>query len=118
MEKLVFTISGERGATNRLYVDGKLLDLEESLKVRNHSPTGFEWGYGGSGPAQSALAICLKILPQRWMAEALYQSFKFRFVSCWKADAFEVVIDITDFLIDHRDLYESARQRRDLDLLP
>ena len=23
----------------------------------NHSPTGFEWGYGGSGPAQLALAI-------------------------------------------------------------
>ena len=23
----------------------------------NHSPTGFEWGYGGSGPAQLAYAI-------------------------------------------------------------
>jgi len=23
----------------------------------NHSPDGFEWGYGGSGPAQLALAI-------------------------------------------------------------
>jgi len=44
MEKLVFTISGERGAPNRLYVDGKPLNLERSLKVRSHSPTGFEWG--------------------------------------------------------------------------
>lgn len=118
MEKLVFTISGERGATNRLYVDGKRLNLDESLKVRSHSPTGFEWGYGGSGPAQTALAICLEILPEQWMAQALYQSFKFRFVSCWKADAFEVVIDITDFLIDHRDLFDTARERRDLGLLP
>lgn len=25
--------------------------------LRNHSPTGAEWGYGGSGPAQLALAI-------------------------------------------------------------
>jgi len=52
------------------------------------------------------------------MAQALYQSFKFRFVTCWKADAFEVVIDITDFLIDHRDLFDSARQSRDLGLHP
>ena len=27
------------------------------LDLRNHSPTGLEWGYGGSGPAQLALAI-------------------------------------------------------------
>ena len=25
--------------------------------IRNHSSSGFEWGYGGSGPAQLALAI-------------------------------------------------------------
>ena len=25
--------------------------------LRNHSPSGFEWGFGGSGPAQLALAI-------------------------------------------------------------
>jgi hypothetical protein len=25
--------------------------------LRNHSPTGFAWGYGGSGPGQLALAI-------------------------------------------------------------
>lgn len=26
--------------------------------VTHHSPTGFEWGYGGSGPADLALNIC------------------------------------------------------------
>lgn len=30
-----------------------------SLAVRNHSPTGFECGYAGSGPAQLALALLL-----------------------------------------------------------
>ncbi len=35
------------------------LDPEPSRKIRNHSPDGFEWGYGGSGPAQLALAILL-----------------------------------------------------------
>src|SRR5947209_8602479 len=27
------------------------------LDLFNHSPTGFSWGYGGSGPAQLALAL-------------------------------------------------------------
>jgi hypothetical protein len=31
--------------------------LQPRLDLWNHSPTGFEWGYGGSGPAQLALAI-------------------------------------------------------------
>jgi hypothetical protein len=31
--------------------------LSSRLDLWNHSPTGFEWGYGGSGPAQLALAI-------------------------------------------------------------
>jgi hypothetical protein len=36
-------------------VDGR--QLNPRLDLWNHSPTGFEWGYGGSGPAQLALAI-------------------------------------------------------------
>ena len=31
--------------------------LPTRLDRRNHSPTGFEWGYNGSGPAQLALAL-------------------------------------------------------------
>lgn len=36
-------------------VNGSRLNPRNDLW--NHSPTGFEWGYGGSGPAQLALAI-------------------------------------------------------------
>jgi hypothetical protein len=36
-------------------VDGRR--LKPRYDLWNHSPTGFEWGYGGSGPAQLALAI-------------------------------------------------------------
>jgi hypothetical protein len=36
-------------------VDGRRLNPRHDLW--NHSPSGFEWGYGGSGPAQLALAI-------------------------------------------------------------
>ena len=34
-----------------------VLDPGPSLKLWNHSPAGFEWGFFGSGPAQLALAI-------------------------------------------------------------
>lgn len=44
-------------------VDGEPVPLGPSLAVRNHSPSGFEWGYAGSGPAQSALAILIVVFP-------------------------------------------------------
>jgi Family of unknown function (DUF6166) len=37
--------------------DGKSYPLPLHLEIRNHSPTGFGWGYRGSGPAQLALAL-------------------------------------------------------------
>lgn len=35
-----------------VYVDDKPLSEVPSQKIMNHSPDGFNWGYGGSGPAQ------------------------------------------------------------------
>lgn len=43
----------------------------------NHSPDGFEWGYGGSGPAQLALAILADCLGDDDTAVQLHQQFKF-----------------------------------------
>jgi len=43
--------------------------------VSRHSPAGFEWGYGGSGPADLALNILL-IFVSRSQADLLYQEFK------------------------------------------
>ena len=83
-----------------------------SQKIRNHSPDGFNWGYGGSGPAQAALAICLEMFSETWMAEALYQQFKWAFVSRWNEDEFLVVIDITDFLIDNSNYIQRAKENR------
>jgi hypothetical protein len=36
-------------------VDGRRLNPR--LDIWNHTSSGYEWGYGGSGPAQLALAI-------------------------------------------------------------
>lgn len=55
--------------------------LQERQDVINHSPTGISWGYGGSGPAQCALAILLDYLGDEEEAREQYQHFKFRVVA-------------------------------------
>lgn len=67
-------------------VDGVELALEPSLKVRNHSPTGFEWGYAGSGPSQLALALLLDFTGDQGLALFRYMEFKRAFVVGWDAE--------------------------------
>ena len=72
--------------------------LPPRLDLLNKSPTGFEWGYDGSGPAQLALALCADALggsskgsagASRWNAAGgddaaalrLFQLFKSHVVS-------------------------------------
>ena len=50
--------------------------LNPRLDLWNHSPTGFEWGYGGSGPAQLALALLADHLGDDEEAVELHQEFK------------------------------------------
>jgi hypothetical protein len=45
-----------------------------------HSPTGFECGYGGSGPADLALSILADLVGLK-EADIYYQSFKFQFIA-------------------------------------
>ena len=55
--------------------------LPMRLDLYNHSPTGFEWGYGGSGPAQLALAILADVLEDDDRAVQLHQQFKWRAIA-------------------------------------
>jgi Family of unknown function (DUF6166) len=55
-------------------------DLKLRLDLRNHSPTGPEWGYSGSGPAQLALALAADVLGDDEAALDVYQAFKFKLV--------------------------------------
>lgn len=41
-------------------LNGEVFDPAPSQAVWNKSPDGFAWGYGGSGPAQLAIAILLE----------------------------------------------------------
>ena len=60
-------------------VDGEPLELR--LDLRNHSPDGFDWGYGGSAPAQLALAILAHHLADAEEALNLYQRFKWAVIA-------------------------------------
>ena len=65
------------------------LTPDRSPELMNHSPSGFEWGYGGSGPAQLALAVLLDYTGDEAFALDHYQEFKTEVVSqldCARSD--------------------------------
>ena len=61
--------------------DQEHLTPERSLALVNHSPSGFEWGYGGSGPAQLALALLLNYTGDEAFALDHYKEFKTELVN-------------------------------------
>ena len=60
-------------------VDGRRLNPRRDLW--NHSPSGFEWGYCGSGPAQLALAILADHCGNDEQALNFYQRFKWTVIA-------------------------------------
>ncbi|QKY22195.1 hypothetical protein B4589_017505 (plasmid) [Halolamina sp. CBA1230] len=75
------------------------LTPERSLALVNHSSSGFEWGYSGSGPAQLALALLLDYTGDEAFALDHYQAFKSEVVSqldcagsdeCWRLTSSEI----------------------------
>lgn len=64
--------------------NGRVLSPRPSQRLWNHSPDGFEWGYGGSGPAQLALALLLDATAGNSLtALSLYQTYKWTVVARW-----------------------------------
>lgn len=80
------------------FVDGEELDFQKSLKYVNHSPTGFEFGYYGSGPAQLSFAILSKVVGPD-IAKKYYMDFKDEVVAKFKNDIVEKEIDINLWVI-------------------
>jgi len=71
----------EQGCTVTVEEDGKpMRTLDLRLDLRQHSPTGPEWGYSGSGPAQLALALAADVLGDDEKAQDLYQRLKFKLI--------------------------------------
>jgi hypothetical protein len=72
-----------------------------------HSPSGFNFGYGGSGPADTALNICLMFTDEK-TASKIYQSFKWKFLG---ADVDRLVIpktEILEFIEAHKSFAAAA----------
>lgn len=101
--------------------------LDPRLSIVNHSPTGFAWGYWGSGPAQLAFALIADALASQAMIKdfipsdvekavrraanpSLYQEFKQRVVGAWRQDA---AFEITDAEV----LAHVERIERDLQIV-
>jgi len=73
-----------------VFVNGVRLNPYPSQKLREHSPDGFEYGYGGSGPSQLALAILLDALENEQEALTYYQEFKWKFIATAPFDGFVI----------------------------
>lgn len=79
---------GVRGDRCRVTVDGRL--LQPRLDLFRHSPTGYEWGYRGSGPAQLALAILAHHLGDDERAVKLHQEFKRTVIAGLSQDSWQM----------------------------
>lgn len=97
MEIIATRTNGQASVT----VDGQPLDWERSLELRNHSPTGVEWGYGGSGPSQLALALLCHVTGDDELSERQYQAFKWQVIAGIPGD---------DWRMDGDDVAEWSRQ--------
>jgi len=91
-------IRTDKGCLVTVETDATDYLLPHRFDLWNHSPDGFEWGYGGSGPAQLALAILADAinaprarkgrsnwqdddLDARTVAVRLHQEFKRKFIA-------------------------------------
>jgi len=74
--------------------------LDPGLRYVNHSPTGFEWGYGGSGPAQLAFAILLDHFGNPEVARAFHQDFKWYVIARLQSAQWELLEEDVERSID------------------
>lgn len=75
-------------------------DLRPYHNEVNHSPDGFNFGYGGSGAAQLAYAILRRFFSERYgdeearrKAQKYYQDFKWEFIATIKGDQLSITSD-------------------------
>ncbi len=109
-------ISGQRTADGRALV---WVDEDRPLpQVVHHSPGGFEWGYGGSGPADLALSILALVIGEEQesvkifegrtcgaRAWQLHQSFKREVVAGLEHDAWSLSVgQVKQWIADREQL--------------
>jgi len=99
--------SGRReGYAAIVTVDGRRLNPRFDLW--NHSPTGFEWGYAGSGPAQLALAILADHCRDDERALNFYHRYKWTVIA---------ELPYREWILTSREIEQMLRNLRDLEPL-
>ena len=99
---------GKKEEIGGCYIYRKINHDKFILKqIGRHSPDGFQWGYGGSGPAETALCILLDFVKlfnikdiDGDFVEQNYQKFKWDFISSIKGDLKINGNDINNWLKD------------------
>lgn len=87
-------VRGDTGSRVTVSSGQMTAPLAMRLDLTSHSPDGFEWGYGGSGPAQLALAILADYFGNTPDGDAralqLHQAFKRATVANIQAPSWEM----------------------------
>ena len=76
--------------TRKVWIGEQELLPGPSQRIVNHSPDGFGWGYGGSGPSQLALAIVFYYCKNKSKAIKIYQDFKWDIIAELPQTDFEI----------------------------
>jgi len=82
--------------TKQVWIGGREVRPERSVRVRHHSPEGFSWGDAYSGSAQLALALLLELTHED-LALLWYQEVKGHIVARLAQD---------DFIIDSQEIVD------------
>lgn len=75
------------------------IDIMEPQAAYHYSD-GYEWGYGGSGPAQTALAILLEATGDEQLSLRLYQHFKHQVIAHAPYHGWKIPIEALQQWID------------------
>ena len=100
----VFRGERDQAGRGRVHLDGELLAPSStiwhtSLCLRNHSPSGPEWGYHGSGPGQLAIAMLLAVTDTE-EAERYYPLFRSGVLALIRGDRWTLPVDQVETWLD------------------
>lgn len=85
-----------------VYIDGYKLSPVDSQKLDNHSPDGFMWGYGGSGPSQLALALLYYFTGRKDYSLRKHQDLKWDVIAKLDQKSFNIPkAAVTDWIKSH-----------------
>lgn len=97
------TVTGQNMQTEMLKHSASGCRTNVPAQILTKSPSGFNFGYGGSGPSEFARNICLLFCKHADDAYAVFQDFKWKFVAVTGEDPDRLVIpraEIEQFLTE------------------